>query len=498
MAKFFICIATGHNVANIPSILNLGKEGDVILWIESKFARDLSILNKTFKELQKYRFSNYILEVDDQELIQPFSLKKRVKRELLKYQVNDFYDEIIFIMNGGQKSAVLGVQQAFFELKIPLSLAYLDLKPQKIFYFPAHGEMFTPVDIHHSLSLNEILSIYGYHLQQSEKNQKKSKTINQKNYLQFKDEYENNHIFLKRYHSFIKNPDISEYVYRIYNFDVENEEKRRKLNPIPWKDFLNQFYTELDERGKEILRELCGSKNLSHNLKSASKKIGHALIQQKRHLKMFERIYGFITSNLMEKDAISKKRIIDENILSELIENGWLKENEDKEYFVSDLKTIKLGDLFEDFVIYRLLQFIDNNREVFNNVYEIHTNVKIASGQDTSGRAFESDILLVFRNGSIVSLEIKAYHFTQKDLYSKIAYIRQATGLVTKSYFVLPFIKAWGEKSIFKQHYLAKLTELKNAGLNIIYFTDFFDERMYHDPEFTILSFEKELSRLLL
>lgn len=491
MARLFLCIATGHNVANVPSVLTLGQKGDVVLWIESEFAKIINILPRTFSLLEKKGFSNYVLSVKDEELIQPVQLAEHLKQYILKNSLTDLFDEFIFVMNGGQKSAVIGVQKAFFDLKHPLSMAYQDLKPIKIFYFPHHGDRFHAIEIKNPLSLEDILSIYGYHLNIA-KNQ--TLLINKDNYRHLLQQFEQNDVFMARFHSFLHEPEVSEYIYRIFSYNVREEKKYQKVSSIGWNEFKKLHYEALKERGEKIIRELLGTRDFPLQLKGSARQIAQHLISRERQFKMFEGVFQFIVQKISMDEKFSRMETeIPEEIAQTLVWGKWLDPLENTTRKVHELKRIALGPLFEQFVLYRILKFLENEPEFFDNIHEIYTNVNISTSGDKVKRQFESDIIVVFKNSTIISLEVKAFHFDQKDLFSKIAYIRQVTGLVTKMYFILPFLFNWKADSMFRQDYLHRLAEVKEAGLNVIFFTDDTGKPIINDTDFPVKAFEDSL-----
>ncbi|MHA1279631.1 MAG: hypothetical protein ACTSQ8_20705 [Candidatus Helarchaeota archaeon] len=400
-----IAISTGQNITNVIPIREMAHPGDEILFIESETAHQQKWTERACRLLEKEHVKFVpSLCVSDAEQIAFIPLLNKLRDYFKNLQLSSD-PKIYFYLNGGQKIAAVAVWEALRNWK-PV-LVYMDARFPALQVSDPLQQKTILIPIQRKVKLQEILILHDSVLREPQ------------NALPSWDPLSLEHVSL--YQEFQEN---AEFIQKIYARMVEKsyyeENKKTKIKiPPDWREEFEQFKIRRFE--KHLLR--CSvpgvlKKYLHFNTPNRMKNFLIGLIQ-----------YGYSQHGQLEQQflQLKKKKIYSINGGARSIPMSY-------------------GTFFEYAVLYRFLQFLQENPEYKQVISEIWLQVKIGSSSQPQKDAGEYDILLVMKNGMVITLECKTFQFQEKDLFSRLARLMQRTGILNEIWVVFPFFT---EKNLF-------------------------------------------------
>ncbi len=490
MPKLFVAIATGQNVANLPPIINLGQNGDEILWIVSEMALEYHWVEGSNRILLKRGFKIHKpLLVKNELMVQPSQLKET----FLKFvQQNKFKNrEIIFVMTGGQKTAVMGIILALMENELNYRLIYQDIKPVQLRVSNAGELKFYKQEFAYSLSLEELLEVYNF--TQKDDNNKFPIQLFPANNLELKD------IEKIAYQQYLENPDISFLLFQLYSKFSKSGENLKFRFPPPqclyeqFQSTVNQWYHKSFynlvypfNKLKKGIRDLEKLKENISLIKNEQK--------EKEIFNTFYKLFRDILSKYKREDLFHPINI---DHLKLLKYGGWLDKSCSTKVRKTDLRR-RLGGFFEKMVAFRLVKFLKQHPDFQKVIAEVWLNYPVRRKSDDQREFMEGDIFIVLKNATTIYLECKTFKITEQDIFSKIERFRQVSGFVNNSYVVIPVFTTWPPESHEYAEIFQLLENLTRVGIDYVPFTGYShnNKMTLKDRELYIPTFEEKLIKI--
>ncbi len=490
MSKLFVAIATGQNVANLPPIINIGIKGDDVLWIVSETALQQNWLNGSNRVLQKRGFT--ILEsltISNELMVQPFKLMEIFLNTVYRMSLNN--KEIVFVMTGGQKTAVMGIVLALLQRDLNFKLVYQDIKPVKLWVTNKKKLNFEPLDINEALSLEELLEVYNF--------SKKDNTY--KEPIQLFPEFDLNLSEEEKiaYQQYIENSEISFLLFQIFSKFSKNKNNLKMNFPLP-QHLYEQFQIQIRHWfHKSFYNIIYPFNKLKKNITDVEylKKNMGTLKNEEREKKIFFLMYKLFRDLLSRYQDDQLYFKIEPYMANLLREAGWIDEKCNNNIRKNNLRR-RIGEFFEKMVAFRLIQFIKNDQAIQNIISEIWLNYPVRRKDDEYREFMEGDIFIVLKNATIIYLECKTFKISEQDIFSKLERFRQVSGFVNKSYVVIPIFSVWPAESHEYADVFNLLENLNRVGIEYIPFTGIQHSNVMNLKErrLEVPTFEEKLSKI--
>ncbi len=494
MPNLFIAIVTGQNAANIPSIINLGNRGDFIFWIISKTASHLNWVNGSNKILRDRGFSIIPpFTIPDKIMIQPSLLSKKFIEALKKQKLS--FEQIIFVMTGGQKPAVVGILLAILESRIKYKLVYQDLKPIQLMVSDESSLTFSPQEIDDALSLNEILEVYNFSIKSDGNKQPVQLFPGFQLKLTPKE--------LFAYDQYLKDPNISLALFKLYSkFSKDNRNHVTQISfPSP-ENLFEQFKDSIKSWFDKSFYHLVYPYNrlgdkLNTNGKQHLKENVRSIKNDNHRKEVFSKFYKLFRDIIAKYNSTEAYVLLKEEIVEQLKKGEWLHDTYNIKVKKSDLKR-RLGEFFEKMVAYRFFRFLNSHPEFKNVISEIWLNYPIRKMSAQHREFMEGDIFIVLKNATIIYLECKTFRVTEQDIFSKMERFHQVSGFVNKSYLVLPVFTDWPIEEKEYANVFNVFENLSRAGIEVVPFNGISQNKKLKikDREIEIESFEEKLAKI--
>ncbi len=148
-----------------------------------------------------------------------------------------------------------------------------------------------------------------------------------------------------------------------------------------------------------------------------------------------------------------------------LCQIGWLKRDSDPENIRRQDLQMRLGPFFEEAVYQRFFQFLQNHPEIREIISEVWTNVKIEAINTPGKQSGEYDLLILLKNGILISLECKTFRFEEKDIFARIARLVRRTGLLNEQWVALMMFT---DKGLLHLENINTFKTVKSLGIPVI------------------------------
>jgi len=184
------------------------------------------------------------------------------------------------------------------------------------------------------------------------------------------------------------------------------------------------------------------TQSLSFSEKQLLKQNIAALKYENRRKEIFYKIYKLFRDLFSKYKSDKTFVFLDSNFIDKLKKGGWISCSSEKKVMKNDLNR-RMGYFFEKIVAYRLYQFLYTYPHFKEVIAEVWMNYPIRKGDEQHREFMEGDILIVLKNATVINLECKTFKVTEQDIFSKMERFHQVSGVVNKSYLVLPVFTNW-------------------------------------------------------
>lgn len=477
MERYHFVVSTGQNVANLIPLLELAKPDEPIIILSSSMTETTGLSRRLQKILgDKGYYRTTILPVSDEDVLN----YHRLKDSVMKYFSDLSPDEVYFYLNGGQKIAALAINDAFGD--VPVRFVYMDGKKTQISIVYDSQTIHRPVQT--AIQLKEVLAL----------NESK---VGKGQRIYFDGQFDYVSEFSEKILAFAYDEDFAAELLTL----IQQLNRKFSLSNHPLKDkaYFNWLkQTSLNYRSEQIefiTREV--QNTITRILHSGMRhraqrdKIVHETRQ--RIVNKIESLVDWAISLPKNQYDIFLKFIKEPVLLPAatrtLFEKHGLKLPE-------NIKGFPLGKFFEAATTFRFIRFLKENPQSLKSISEIWVNVEF-QGQNNPGKASgEYDILILLRNGVLISLECKSFDFEEKDLFARIARLTRRGGLLSELWVGLPLFTTERFQDLLKKQFSVFLN-LLGLGIPIIPFTLEGQPATLKIPEieqeFTIQAFEHAL-----
>lgn len=423
----FIAVSSGQNVSNAIPLLTLMETKDHLLLLESDTAVRQQWSRGLITVLKKYgRKHIHRVSIREDGLLQP-GLVRRFPPGI----TDDM--PVTFCLNGGQKTTAASIV-AVLQYRIT-RYVYLSPRPVKLLVMDAnpYGDAVT-MPIRRPLTLDDVLEIKESTYQEGGQGvvaftSRKGVLVKPRPELEL---FYTDKKFIRAVYRLYLNRDIPKpFVFKGHKEEImaflSETWERTPLKNLAFSSFTMKMNTEeKDRRRKEWLASY--------------------ILQVMRHL-----------SRTQENKTIQQNQLAPED--RHLLWNaGLLQTTGDNPFNPGE----RFGTYFEKAVWHRLNSFLVNHPAVTEIVTEIRLNVKLARKSQPEKVAGEHDILIVLKNGILISLECKTHTFETKEIFARLARLTNRTGNLAQLWVTAPLFT---HETLYRD-YMGELEE-KVRELNI-------------------------------
>jgi len=424
--QMFLAVATGQNVANAPPIIEVGRPGDRVLWIESPRAAREKWAEGATRVLQKRGF----------EVLEPVRVRSvNDPRMLLHDCQNRLHEErrkvdrLAIVLNGGQKLTPVGLNALMNRFGGEKDVfLYGQDRPAELWEVSPVDYTITRRPYTHSLTLPEILACSGWRIQNPDAAfQAWSAAQGRLPLPDGMPEYPRSLEEIDRLHC------LHFQRGRIRNFPFFRPDwDLREL--FLGKSAVRRLDDELDRfiqatRGEGPIREMLPplyntlSNVLGYDRLAEQMTEIKANLYESKFQSWMDHLRAWRSRNEPQTELVDLKKKLYEivaNILREAIPGCLLAR--------SRLDTPPpLGASFERAVIERVCEWVEvGDDAVRRAVTEIWGNVRVARPESDATHA-EFDILMVLANGVLLHLECKSFNADLKDLDARLTTLHTAS-----------------------------------------------------------------------
>lgn len=164
----------------------------------------------------------------------------------------------------------------------------------------------------------------------------------------------------------------------------------------------------------------------------------------------------------------------------------------------TNIRTIRLGPLFEEAVSYRFAKFLKARPHITNQIQAVWQNVK--TGKAGTGKIdAEHDLLVLLKCGQVISLECKSWSLTEKDMFARRSKLRNTFGAGSELWIIAPLFTI---PKYVRPELVRLSAKVKTMGLSYVPFTlESQPERIpagvCGEEEISVRSFEDALELML-
>lgn len=160
------------------------------------------------------------------------------------------------------------------------------------------------------------------------------------------------------------------------------------------------------------------------------------------------------SDGLLQNIALSSRKLFEQAVVSK------------QRQATTTLPLQPLGELFEQAVAQRTVEFLRGNPQVAAAVQSVWLNAKAGKRGAEQPVAMETDILIVLKNGILLHIECKSHKAENKDLDARLLNLQNASSLLAKMAVCSPCYTQYSDKPWFvTQH------EFKQRVQNLQAFT---------------------------
>lgn len=392
----FLAITTGQGVSNLPPLLELMTPKDRLVWLTSDEAE-----RKRWEEGPRRVLAERCLPTGE-------SLRFGTERELfaaLRQKANDFSsDQIILVANGGTKLHFLSAWQALEGKQV--SLVYGDQPQCRMVAFPnGPGGRVESAPYRVALTLKEVLTASGHVISHAGRQIWPAEVD-------------------------LPTPELADQdnlLARTLDIVHLRAESSRNGNP-----------GALTKWGSS--REFISDQQINGVIQAMTAFV--------RGLGKYRGVQTLIDAQRAENSQLGSlfNQILNLAGKAEVNRRNHLLESE----FPVPEKGV--GELFEDWVSWRLFNLVKNQTAWHGSISEIHCGVKISEKAKLGKIKAEYDQLIVLRNGILLALESKTGAVPGKEMDARAHNIHQVGSTLARMIVVAPLLTECTDRPWFEYH----------------------------------------------
>lgn len=438
-----IVMSTDNQPVNVIPAIQFGVKKVIIL--STDYIRKKGLTDRLSEVLKKRKIESFIEDINSEQENNIGLLSRSISDIISKYKVDDVFINI----TGGQKYYSIAANEVLRQNNnIKIRLLYVNHQAKKIDIIDCNSNMQSE-SLKADLKLEEILRLYGY---EAAKNGKTTE-------IKLNDYDENIKIGKKVFDYYMSNEKFREIFIR--SSDRKNFEEQSLTNII--KSIVKQYRPDINEinisrPGYENLEKDIREVKFSQKLSNANKILRR--ISDKHTI--FNEYWNEIKRNMVDyvKNEIdtNHKDITDfvvcdmeltedhknelTNIFNDI--NSSIEFDENNKVMRSGIKYYTtIGNIFENMVLSRVLEILNENSELKENITGIYTSVEtVKIGESDKLAESEYDLVIATTYGTLIIFEMKAGHFESDTIKGKDYGAIKKSGPYGKSVIIGPLVNS--------------------------------------------------------
>ncbi len=415
--RLFVVVATGQNVSNLPPVLELARDGDLVLWIESQMAAQqqwAAGAKQIFAALGLEQLPPIIAE----EINDPVQITQLCQEVAEHWRGKA---RPVLVTNGGTKLTPIGLIEAWRDQN-PVIL-YGNDRPAELWTF-ASGLNASPERVPYAsdrMTLQRILAASQHVMQPGEGvciwPEESANEFSSEPYAVDRDYTADLHRSHFLWNLTDETDDVSGVSYKsLMELDIQDQCNQWKRSMF--RIFLAANKTKIQTGPRR--------NDLNYQLQFVTDCFPEAMWEQIFHS----------TLNL---HRVALKR---------------------KEKAAREMPVAAIGPAFERAVASRLLLWLNATSGAGGCVHSAWSNVKVRRVRDPLTIVAEFDLLIVLRNGILLHLECKSFRLTQKDLDARITTLHRTGSQLAQMAVCIPLFTEFAIEPWFQaSHELRKRIE---------------------------------------
>ena len=388
MNKLIIAVATGNMVANLPPLLELAESDDVILWLESEWAKENKLVDRILPLLGHRKLD---VNIDRLEYSESMSEMLSLVKQKVAGRIEN--RSLYLIGNGGTKLHFGVLLEALHEFKPNLiysdggSTGWQEYAPNW------HGGEIKSY-AKSAITLEDVLACRKYHLGKGELIWDASWNDQQRSlYTENKFAYGENETETIALHE--------------SHHSLAMQRKTIDGTDLPSFDALMQ-----SEKSDKWIDDVQKYLNFVRNNKPNLNQIKSSGNNQSA---VFYQTCALYSSTLK----------VAKNVANDANKNQNLK------------PTSAIGPIFEKAVAKRVVVYLNNRYpDLCHKISQVYLGATFLD--EKKCQIAETDVLLIAKNGILLHFECKTFEATQKDLDARIANLHEASSDLARMFVVMP------------------------------------------------------------
>jgi len=427
MSTRFYALATGQNQANLPPILTLAQKGDSVIWIQTPRARQACWSETASKVLESRGIQaspKEAIPIEDADVLSPPTLRGILLRDM---RDPNHKPPFVFVLNGGQKHSVLGIDRA--SLDESFTIVYSDLTPARLHVLDPKDDAFRPRPLENCLTFEEWRTVNGLVLRQGA--------------VQPRRIWPSPEVPLssQEFASFVSDSGFQRLLFGLY---ADLEQEPATVNAIPKVPKTPEVESRWRTRAEGIFSAL--------RIPPERREKYGSLDQP-----LFQIVAKFCWDEIVRACRTPAESRLTQIEIDRLRSEGWLTGtvNDGMVHRENRLQG-RLGDFFEEAVACRVMQFLEQNRTYAAPVHGVWLKTELALSARPDEPFAQYDVAILLKNAILLHLECKCKDLeSEKDNFSRLAKLQQAGGDAVSQIFCVPVFTALaGGKEFDNMHRL--------------------------------------------
>lgn len=433
MKNLFIAIASRQNIANLPPIIEMGGEGDAVLWLLSPEADKEGLHIGSNKVLSSRKFE--ILDpVKVEDINNPAAILAH--RETI-FRHGKSVEKVFVVLNGGQKLTPLPLV-AMLRADGGIgdgTILYSEAQPAELRVIDPQSWCIEKRHYSKRIELNEILECAGRMIFKRKENARifwpkpEKQPVHRWSYPDAPEEinelHRRHHIYGQRTRFELYAPKYWE-LETIFGGDAAAEWRRRVMEAVS--DDLSNAAQPIYEATIELLACARFAPAWEDSFKQCFVKCINriSILRSSGDGDLATRIYYMFRKRIA---AMAARRVAE---------------------LGGSRPEIPLGPVFESAVEARVFKWLDETNGGGGVVTEAWAGVKVAKNETPGIVDAELDVVLILSNGILINLECKSFTADRKDLDARLTNLHSSSSLLARMAVVGPLYTKFADEDWFK------------------------------------------------
>ena len=438
------CFSTGNQTVNFLPAKQLNIPKVIVATTEKENGDNLK------RALNSHKISSKFFNIGN------FSDIHELKKEFLKE--TQTFENILWNITGGQKIHTLAIYEAFLERtsnKHNDLILYFEANKTKYYIYDRHKKLIE-ITVDTYISLDDIFTLYNTNAYEKMELFPEPDTLT-KMYLDVGkkalDYYEKDETFRKIFFAVMRpNPLIDEIkgglekqIRNLLN-GLKPKLSDLKIMRAGYENFeynINKIFRRLKNcQSPYEMRETFQSLYLITNPQEIYNEYWNAIkraIIDELNKKIDEKNYPLVSEPLSKEKIDTLKKLI-ESLGGKMVDE--IKNTIKRSDLIAFSMFDRNGHLFEWMVAGKIMNIIEEKRNLKNKISQIHLGVKTKPLKEDAKQDAELDIVITTRFGTTLVFEAKTYDFSGETIESKENQTLKKSGPYSKTIIVGPLLKS--------------------------------------------------------